>query len=255
MAKASGGTRSGSGNTDYRQMNRNNADAIKQKYNTPWVTDLINSPAGGMDLVGYHDDISRVFQQFGLSAPEMGYDGSGRSPRIYAEAKDKDGLMVRLYRSFFLDSKGDLVVDHDLFRVPKSMQGNGFSKAIMRALYKHYKEAGVKKIVVFANIDVGGYTWARYGFSVKNKSAAEEVIAEARLRHVPLIVRNKAKSVVDTFYNSHPADTPFPMNLLADKSYGKELLKGADWSGRIDLTDATQRKVFEDYMNGKRPKK
>lgn len=259
MAKASGGTRSGSSNTDYRQLNSNNLANIRQRYQTPWPTDLINSPAGGMDLMGYADDISRVFQQFGLPEPEFDFDGSRNMPQIYAKAGG-----VKVTRSFFVDREGDLVVDHDLFTVPKDMQGKGFSKAIMRALYKHYQEAGVKKIKVFANIDVGGYTWGRYGFSVKNKLAADNVIYDARqqarrMGRRPTSASNmfaRAQKVIDDFYQSHSESTPFPMNLLADKPYGKELLKGLDWSGQIDPTNPTQRKVFEDYMNSdKKPKK
>jgi hypothetical protein len=40
--------------------------------------------------------------------------------------------------------------------LPKSAQNKGLSKAIFRDLYKQYQNAGVKKIEVYANIDVGG---------------------------------------------------------------------------------------------------
>ena len=44
------------------------------------------------------------------------------------------------------------------------MQGQGIATEMAQALESLYAQGGVKYISVHANIDVGGYTWAKQGF-------------------------------------------------------------------------------------------
>src|SRR5689334_869735 len=41
----------------------------------------------------------------------------------------------------------------------------GFAKAVPRAQFDEYERLGVSFVTVHANIDVGGYAWARFGFT------------------------------------------------------------------------------------------
>lgn len=258
MAKNSGNTRGSQpqGSTgSFHQENLRNLGEISTKWGTDRVESatLANSIVKDMDIVGYHDDIEDVMKQFGLRLTST--DASAPSTNgvvaLKMNARNSNGDRITLDRRFSRDADGNLVVDHHLFVISKDLQGKGFSKAIMRALYKHYKEAGVKKITVFANIDVGGYTWGRYGFTARNQRHVQYVLADAKRMGVKQSIITRATKLVNDYYKYHDPNSPFPMNLLADRSYGKELLKGTDWSGQIDLTDDTQRKVFERYMNSK----
>lgn len=47
-------------------------------------------------------------------------------------------------------------------------QGTGFAQAYMSHVLGNLKEAGVKKVTLEANIDVGGYAWARMGARFKS---------------------------------------------------------------------------------------
>lgn len=53
---------------------------------------------------------------------------------------------------------------HELFSVKEAFQGFGFGAQINDALVAMYRRNGMSRIELEANIDVGGYTWARFGY-------------------------------------------------------------------------------------------
>lgn len=53
---------------------------------------------------------------------------------------------------------------HAYLDLDEAQQGQGFASAWNEHLYQWYRESGVSHVGVMANIDVGGYTWARAGF-------------------------------------------------------------------------------------------
>ena len=65
-------------------------------------------------------------------------------------------------REFKRDDSGDLVAVHDYFKAGRT--GGGLAKDVMRASMDEYKKLGIDKVTVHANIDVGGYAWAKFGF-------------------------------------------------------------------------------------------
>jgi hypothetical protein len=112
-----------------------------------------------------------------------------------------------------------------------------------RNLYEQYRITGVERIELFANIDIGGYAWARYGFCTKNRS---ETINAIRF---PSLTTKQEKKIMDII-NEHfdNSNTPFPMNRIAKLPYGEKALPGGYWEGVLDLTDARQHGVLERYL-------
>ncbi|MDR1369877.1 MAG: hypothetical protein LBJ72_07100 [Dysgonamonadaceae bacterium] len=151
-----------------------------------------------------------------------------------------DGKKFELNRTF----KYNNTVEHNLFTLPESAQGKGLSKKIFRDLYKQYNNAEIEKIEVHANLNVGGYTWAKYGFTATEKQA-DAVIRHCKLNEVD---QKMAESIVSDFFKNNPNDKAFPMNLLTGYEWSEDLLKGSDWRGVINLKNKTQRNVFENYM-------
>lgn len=133
---------------------------------------------------------------------------------------------------------GRLDVHHDYFEIDKKYQGKGLSKDIFKALYKQDKRIGVNQMTVFANIDVGGYTWAKYGFSTRNKVSALRAVRS-----------EKAKSFIEEYYatNNLADSEKFPMILIA-KNFDKEELLGKNWLGILDLDNEIERNIFEKYI-------
>ena len=69
-------------------------------------------------------------------------------------------------RNFYRDKAGDLVASHDGFVI----QGGGIGKKVLQSQFDEYERMGVTKVKVHANIDVGGYAWARFSFVPTQRS-------------------------------------------------------------------------------------
>jgi hypothetical protein len=131
--------------------------------------------------------------------------------------------------------------------LPNNQQGKGVSKFVFRNLYEQYQNAGVDIINVHANIDVGGYTWAKYGFKVEQRKDIEDLL-DYRINAISPSEMQEARKIVEDFYTTNSDTTPFPMNLLTGYEWSVDLLKGASWYGIIDLNDKNQKKVLEKYL-------
>jgi len=140
------------------------------------------------------------------------------------------------------------VVSHELFKIPEylNMQGKGFSKEVFQALYKQYQNAGIERIKVHANLDKGGYTWARYGFSAnKNEYGSITEWAKKKLSN---------GSIIESEYNdftdwiSKYKGKDIPLYEVSRNPYFKEMMMYSDWSGYLNFNDEAQKKFFEDYL-------
>lgn len=69
-------------------------------------------------------------------------------------------------RTIFLK---DRLVYHDLFDVKDEFQGYGIGQYAHDRLMNLYRSQGIESVELEANIDVGGYTWARFGFDWKGR--------------------------------------------------------------------------------------
>ncbi|HOY82944.1 MAG TPA: hypothetical protein PLB92_12485, partial [Rhodoglobus sp.] len=88
---------------------------------------------------------------------------------------------------------------HAFLQLDSSAQGSGFATQFNGHAEAQYKKVGITKIKVHANIDVGGYTWARQGFqiderdkeslanSVSRRMARDGLTEEGRAQMVALI--------------------------------------------------------------------
>jgi len=143
----------------------------------------------------------------------------------------------------FSRNNGILTVNHTKFELGTNIQGKGLSKDIFSSLYNQYKNAGIEKINVHANMDVGGYTWGKYGFSVK-KSDVDGFITKTIRNDA---VEKEMRIIAENYFKLNNSAETFPMNLFCTEKYKKYLL-GSDWNGSLDLTDEIQKAVFESYL-------
>lgn len=221
----------------------NNWEDVKQVYDCDFhISEPNQSIAKDFDCIGFFEELEQMSNNRGIYISDAALS-------IYSDDMFEIGYFgnsdkFRLQRTFERVN-GRLVVRHDLFEVPEPLQGQGYSKEVFRALYKQYQRMGVERIEVFANINVGGYTWGKYGFSVANKQRALRA-----LRNDGTAEYQKAVQVIEDYYASHSLDdsAPFPMNLIASQPYGKKVLLDSHWRGTLDLTDDSARKIFEAYL-------
>lgn len=66
--------------------------------------------------------------------------------------------------SFKIDATGKTIVEKEKIQLPLKGQKEGLNKKMFASDLELYKAANVDKIVLEANVDVGGYAWFRYGF-------------------------------------------------------------------------------------------
>jgi hypothetical protein len=159
-------------------------------------------------------------------------------------------------------------VYHTLFKLDKNLQGSGTMKKVFVDLINSYEKAGIKKIKTNANIDVGGYAWAKAGYSIKNKKDTlnllnsnlyskidKEIVINPKTNETYTITDEDSDlvdNVVFDFYKTNKEDTPFPMELIANLKQGKlgkAVLLHSDWNGEIDLTNKKQTEYFKNYIS------
>ena len=198
-----------------------------------------NGIANGFDLFKVVNDIEKKCAEMGI--------GTGL-PRI------KSGNIFRftygspefyLERSIRRNADGLVEARHEMFSIfDKQNQGKGLSKTVLRTFYEEYRKSGVDLITVHANIDVGGYTWAKYGFRCQGKSGVERAINWQKLTEEQA---TSLHTLIDEWF-AEDEERVFPMKKIADLTYGKNALLGQDWYGTLDLRDKAQRMVFEKYL-------
>ncbi|MFJ1456977.1 hypothetical protein [Nocardia sp. N2S4-5] len=105
--------------------------------------------------------------------------------KMMAEIYDAEGKWVgSLTRIFTLESNGRISVIHQDLELIRSVQGQGFATELNRAMFDWYRESGVHKVVLLANIDVGSYAWARQGFTFADHHQAIDQIRPRLAREV-----------------------------------------------------------------------
>jgi hypothetical protein len=139
-------------------------------------------------------------------------------------------------------------VYHDYFKIAEKYQGSGMSKKVFSALYEQYKNAKVKQIDVTANIDVGGYTWAKYGFSCTSKDHFISIKEKAKRLHLNGVLSDREFKDFNTKSKKYGSSKNFPMYRIGYAPYGKKLLLNTIWKGTINLNSSLQREVFENYL-------
>ena len=158
------------------------------------------------------------------------------------EAENRIELERNFGRKKFKDGEEIPVVYHKLFTLPKKEQGHGISKRLFRDLFEQYEKCGIKKVYLHANIDVGGYCWAKYGCLGEKRFVKSSIKNALSMEKITVEEFNDAMKYVDS------CGDLVPMQNLAYKSYGKRMLLESSWYGEFDLSNVTQMKYLHDYI-------
>lgn len=194
------------------------------------------------DLEEFSQVVSDAYKKAGVELFE------DEKVEIYIDRRG-EGLYINDKRNLEFDIQFDAetkAMKIDLFIIDnEEMRGLGLSKSMFDALLPTYDKLGVEKIIVHAGDKNGGYTWARYGFRAKYREASSAInLIEDKT------LQQKAESIFEKFYETHEKSELFPMNMIAEKEWGRKALSGTKWWGEIDMLDATQRKNYVDYIRG-----
>jgi SPP1 gp7 family putative phage head morphogenesis protein len=215
--------------------------------------DLLASPdvAAAATAFGVTPDVlaDRLEQMLGERGAALAGQLRARVQAGYGrvELSISGGPIESMQRDFRRDRNGSWSVYHALLTIDRAAQGTGLAASIMRGSLATYKSLGVREISVTANIDVGGYTWARFGFSPRNPADfIWHMKDEARRR-----LGDPADiALVNDLLTSHANPKTLPqalsqlVNSRGDK-IGKSVMLGSSWKGYVDLTDPSQLATFE----------
>lgn len=118
---------------------------------------------------------------------------SGLRAQVSTTSRTKDGgLFIKGYvydgredvgefqRYLRRDGDGNWYVDHYFFALDHDRRGQGFAKQWNDAVFEQYRKLDVPYVRLLANIDVGGYAWARQGFDWHDAIGPRNVIADVR---------------------------------------------------------------------------
>lgn len=110
-----------------------------------------------------------------------------------------------------------------------------------------YRRIGVTKVALLANIDVGGYAWAKYGF-VPTSEAWAAMLGDLRDRIEQLPKTHVSdQSMLKAMTKGKD---PKAIWAVADSEYGEYLLLGTQWEGELDLNDKGATARFDGFLSG-----
>jgi hypothetical protein len=157
---------------------------------------------------------------------------------------DKSGAEVgQAYRTIVRPS-GDKpgYVSHEDFELNPGVQGTGFGSRWNARAEEVYREQGMDRVTLGANIDVGGYAWARAGYDFQPKGddgydSRQVVASHARQKagnydaatraEIDRVASNPKASPIDFAMIGYvPGATTWP---------GKEIMLESSWSGVKEL--------------------
>jgi len=196
--------------------------------------------------------------------------GRGGEQAIFVRGsiRDAGGRQVGTFsRQIHRNPDGTMTVYHAFLQIDGSTQGNGFSNAFNGHLIRWYRDSGVKAVTVHANIDVGGYTWASFGYNFADEGEAVEMIDHfrdalrqlrggdytgRRLRGSGMNTSDQVNALQDlldrtqryrfgqpgfpTAYEFSQAGRWEGAGGRSDVWIGKALMLGTSWHGKLDLT-------------------
>ena len=119
------------------------------------------------DAYEYHDPDSKFKAQ--IESIVMGWGESPTRFSVHGLIKDGEGNSAGTFtRIFYLGDNGENVVEHHYFSLYGPFQNEGFGSAFYENSEIAYMNAGLDAIYLEADIDVGGYAWARMGFDFRD---------------------------------------------------------------------------------------
>lgn len=125
------------------------------------------------------------------------------------------------------------VIEHALFELDEDLQGRGLSRHVLNATANIAERTGINRVVLEANLDVGGYAWLRKGVFPEDVEELIDAAGGGDLgREFRALVRNMSEEEVRRYV------------LTEDFRRFRPLFLDSFWSGEADLSDPITRVAF-----------
>lgn len=229
------------------------------------LADVINGDYAGLTV-----EVQEVVR-YPFFGPDADLPGLLTNIGIFNDADVLSGNEVgRCQRAFYRDSAGDLVAVHAFLQLAPAIRGKGFASEFNAQLERWYREQGIVRIELHADIDVGGYTWASHGYDFADEESADGVLGRLefvieRYTDEVLALRERARAatgqaaadlvsaaaaidaqleqahdIVERALNGRFGDDGYPSayeisqcgrTAGANRWLGKDAMLGTDWQG------------------------
>ena len=147
-------------------------------------------------------------------------------------------------RGFRRNASGGLDVEHIEFKLDRRVRGGGFASRWSHKAEAMYRANGVDRIVLEANIDVGGYAWAKQGYQFAGPAILSQIAERFervwKTQKPSSVSRTELQALLDRSTPEHwangTAPSPVEWAMLgwhegADTWFGKKALLGSSWLG------------------------
>ena len=156
---------------------------------------------------------------------------------------------------------------HGYLKVDPGVRGTGAVPAMLSNQIDLYKKMGLSSVQLGANIDVGSYAWAKYGFVPKTEvdwrylknnmqsdwQQMKPQVDPAQADHVDRILADPDPHAIwDLADVPYKAPQGWQRRGSGDNTtIGKALLMNKSWSGKLDLNGEDSMARFNDYVKSK----
>lgn len=207
------------------------------RYKHGWI------PVAGMPEL-LHDDEDTIRATFNYHDEETGLTATVESigpalaadpPPTFVQVKIRDANGKEVGKATrFIGTEGDkTTVDHGLFELDRGVRGQGFATRYNAHVEAGYRAHGIQRITLHADIDVGGYSWARSGYDFHSAEDRQGVRRRAvRMgKRMDSSIQEQIQRVA-----ANPAATPIEYAMIgytpgAKMWPGKEIMLGSKWVG------------------------
>lgn len=249
----------------------------------PWMQTYRSMlPSGGTDrpvaqfldqhvLPHYDGNLKEFTDKFfaGLYTPsnfafEPGLDGTVSMTGRF-RVGDGAGSMERSINMNPLGG-GEPYAYHGFLQIPRDKQGSDIAKNLLKNQFDLYQKMGLGYVKLNANIDVGSYAWAKYGFLPATDQEWGELSARmfntiqdmARSGGIPkeisddllTILERKDRQALWDFVD-YPAKIPigiYGSTIKRQLKWSQALMMNRSWSGKFDLKNPEQMERFNAYI-------
>ena len=178
--------------------------------------------------------------------------------------RNKDGRIVGSVDRYF--NPETKTAYHAYLRIEEGARGKGSIPAMLENQINLYRKLGIEKVKLGANIDVGGYAWAKYGFLPEKgewdymRGRFKAMVDAERIRLSTAISPSRnysAKDAVMEVLNNPEPEAMWhltDLNIQAEpgKSVGKWFLMNTSWGGTLHLTNPKALSRFNEYVTIKK---
>ena len=242
-----------------------NPQAASQSLAAPAVAKSSSGPLGGTPQaramfeqhIAPHMDEPTFAQQYfaGMHSPSVSFRTDPWNQMTFEGPLVKNGQQIGNISREINPETGE--VHHGYLKFNGPTQGAGLGKQLLGNQVDLYNKMGMKSIGLFANIDVGGYAWAKYGFQPKPYDwTTLQSGMNRRLMglHQSGEISPEALDAAQTLIRQPDPKALWNISDITGKTksgepLGKKLLLNQSWSGSLNLKDPETMDRFNAYIN------